>query len=93
MLEDGDLRPTNFGRRLWRRHWTPSYLFYRAKSAYDARRHPEDPWLARDAVKLLAARLKPTDVGLQWGSGNFTRWFGKRTHHGTPPSMRPTTRR
>jgi len=42
------------------------------------RRHPDHPWITRDAVLLLEALLRPHHRGLEWGSGNGTRWFARR---------------
>jgi hypothetical protein len=43
--------------------------------------HPDVPWLTRQAVEILEDRLKPTDVGLEWGSGRSTLWFARRISH------------
>jgi predicted O-methyltransferase YrrM len=32
-------------------------------------------------VEILEDRLKPTDVGLEWGSGRSTLWFAQRVAH------------
>lgn len=45
------------------------------------RTHPDVPWLTRQAVEILDDRLKPTDVGLEWGSGRSTLWFARRVSH------------
>jgi len=45
------------------------------------RTHPDVPWLTRQAVEILEDRLKPTDVGLEWGSGRSTLWFARRISH------------
>jgi len=45
------------------------------------RTHPDVPWLTRQAVEILEDRLKPTDVGLEWGSGRSTLWFAQRISH------------
>jgi len=37
--------------------------------------------LARQAVEILDGRLKPSDVGLEWGSGRSTLWFAQRVAH------------
>ena len=41
-------------------------------------RHPDAPWLAEPAVLLLDSYLKPSGVGLEWGSGRSTVWFARR---------------
>ena len=40
--------------------------------------HPDAPWLTRRAVEILDDRLKPGDIGLEWGSGRSTLWFAQR---------------
>ena len=45
------------------------------------RMHPDVPWLTRQAVEILHDRLKPTDVGLEWGSGRSTIWFAQKVSH------------
>ncbi len=45
------------------------------------RMRPEDPWLTRAAVEFLDQVLKPTDVGLEFGSGRSSVWFAKRMKH------------
>lgn len=60
------------------RHWTPRYVFDRVAWEVWQRRHPEAPWLTREAVRVLSTLLRPKDVGLEWGSGRSTLWFAKR---------------
>ncbi len=60
-----------------------SYLRPRCLYALAQRRlwrstHPDVPWLTRQAVEILDDRLKPGDVGLEWGSGRSTVWFARR---------------
>ena len=45
------------------------------------RTHTDVPWLTRKAVEILEDRLRPTDVGLEWGSGRSTLWFAQRIAH------------
>lgn len=45
------------------------------------RTHPDVPWLTRQAVEILDGRLKPGDIGLEWGSGRSTLWFAHRVAH------------
>jgi SAM-dependent methyltransferase len=42
------------------------------------RRHPDHPWLNDTANSILASMLKPSDVGLEFGSGRSTIWFARR---------------
>lgn len=43
--------------------------------------NPDAPWLSQEAVEILESRLKPSDVGLEWGSGKSTVWFAQRVTH------------
>ena len=43
--------------------------------------NPGMPWLTREAIEILEERLKPTDVGLEWGAGRSTVWFAPRVAH------------
>ena len=45
------------------------------------RTHPSVPWLTRQAVEILDDRLKPSDVGLEWGSGRSTAWLAQKVSH------------
>jgi hypothetical protein len=76
-----DLRPLLHlslgGRRIG--HWTPRYLSRRIRAILHARLHPEDPSLTPQATSVLASLLRPSDIGAEWGSGNSTRWFARRT--------------
>lgn len=63
------------------RHWTPRYLWNRARQRLYSRRFPENPWLTSDAVEILNTMLKPVDVGLEWGAGRSTLWLASRLSH------------
>jgi hypothetical protein len=56
----------------------PPYLIPRVRQMLFARHHPDAPWLAESAILLLESWLKPTDVGLEWGSGRSTAWTAAR---------------
>jgi SAM-dependent methyltransferase len=56
----------------------PSYLIPRLRQIAFSRRFPDAPWLVESAVFLLESWLKPTDVGLEWGSGRSTVWLARR---------------
>ena len=45
------------------------------------RLRPREPSLTPRAVKQLTSLLNTGSVGAEWGSGNTTRWFAKRTKH------------
>jgi hypothetical protein len=56
----------------------PQYLYPRLRQILLSRRHPDAPWLGESVIVFLEAWLKPTDVGLEWGSGRSTSWFARR---------------
>jgi predicted O-methyltransferase YrrM len=60
------------------RHWTPRYLFNRARLGVYELLHPNVPWLTPAAIEFLDAHLKASDVGLEFGSGRSTLWFARR---------------
>ncbi len=60
------------------RHWTPRFIFNRMLVMFHERSHPDQPWLTADAASMLDSMLKPTDVGLEFGSGRSTPWFAAR---------------
>ena len=62
-------------------HWTPQYLRYRIQAGIRAKLYPREPSLTPRAVKQIEALLSRDSVGVEWGSGNTTRWFARRTRH------------
>lgn len=56
----------------------PRYVFHRAMQSVYSRTHPDHPWLTAEAIQFLDLWLKPTDVGVEWGSGRSTRWLVQR---------------
>jgi predicted O-methyltransferase YrrM len=60
------------------RHWTPRYTYYRARQALYERAHRDAPWLTPEAIRLLGSLLRPTDRGLEFGSGRSTVWLAGR---------------
>lgn len=62
-------------------HWTPRYIGSRIAEKYYYTAHPDHPWLTRTANEILAAYLKKSDIGLEFGSGRSTVWFSKRVGH------------
>jgi hypothetical protein len=62
-------------------HWTPQYLRYRIQAGLRATFHPDEPSLTPHAVKQLEGLLATGSIGAEWGSGNTTRWFARRTKH------------
>lgn len=63
------------------RHWTLRYIVNRLSLAWNELLNPDAPWLTADMVEILDSWLRPTDVGLEWGSGRSTVWFAKRVAH------------
>lgn len=67
----------NVGARV-RKAMSPRYVVDKiAATAYE-RTHPEDPWIARDGIKIFDALLRPHHRGLEWGSGNGSMWIAAR---------------
>ena len=59
----------------------PPYLWrYLVRQAFQ-RRHPEVPVMVANAVLILDSWLRPTDRGLEWGSGRSTSWLASRVGH------------
>jgi predicted O-methyltransferase YrrM len=56
----------------------PEYLFKRLRQLRFEKSQPEAPWLTQSAILLLDSYLKPTDAGIEWGSGRSTTWFARR---------------
>ena len=54
------------------------YIINRAKVFWYEFRNPNDPWLTHDAIKILNSLLRPTDNGVEFGSGRSTIWFASR---------------
>jgi len=61
-----------------RSHWSPRYVFDKARAALYEWTHPDYPWLTRQANRLLEEWLRPSHVGLEWGSGRSTAWIAHR---------------
>jgi predicted O-methyltransferase YrrM len=62
-------------------HWTPRYLYDRARLFAHERTNPDLPWLTRDAVASLQTLLKASDRGVEFGSGRSTVWLASRVAH------------
>ena len=60
------------------KHWSFTYFCNKLKLRNYERRHPDHPWLTEEANSILSTLLKPTDTGLEWGSGRSTLWFSKK---------------
>jgi predicted O-methyltransferase YrrM len=62
-------------------HRNPRYVCNRARQAVFERIHPDAPWVTPAAVRLLAGILRPSDRGVEFGSGRSTSWFAARVGH------------
>jgi predicted O-methyltransferase YrrM len=62
------------------KHWTAHYIVSRLAEKSYRLRHPDEPWLTPQAVRLLEGWLKPTDIILEFGSGRSTLWFARRVN-------------
>jgi len=62
-------------------HLTLRYVRDRGVAWLYQRRHPDSPWLTAQAISLLRLLLRPTDCGLEFGSGRSTLWLSRRTAH------------
>lgn len=60
------------------RHWNARYVRARLSESWFRWRNAEAPWLTPEAISVLASWLRPTDVGIEWGSGRSTAWIGAR---------------
>jgi predicted O-methyltransferase YrrM len=65
------------------RHLTPRYVVNKLRYLHNLRRHPDQPWLTRQANEMLSSLILPTDVGLEFGSGRSTLWLARRMRHMT----------
>ena len=63
------------------RHWTPRYVYNRIRLMSSEHAHPDDPWITPEAVRLLESMLRPSDRGVEYGSGRSTIWFAERVGH------------
>lgn len=62
-------------------NWKPRYILSRIRVFFDEARHPDHPWLTKEANSILSTLLKPADVGLEYGSGRSTLWLAHRIKH------------
>lgn len=61
-----------------RPHWTPAYVAARIRLHLFERTHADAPWWPRPMIEIMDQLVRPSDVGLEWGSGRSTRWLGRR---------------
>lgn len=62
-------------------HITPRYVWNRLGVWFYQRNHQQHPWLTATAIRFLEDVLKPSDRGIEWGSGRSTRWFASQVGH------------
>ena len=63
------------------RHWSARYAWDRLNVWRYERLNPDAPWLTQQMIGILESWLKPTDVGVEWGSGRSTIWLARRVAH------------
>lgn len=73
----GNLASDNTAARL-RKALSPVYLARKLSLLLYERRHPDQPWLTRQAIAALDAWLTPQHVAFEWGSGGGTLWLARR---------------
>jgi predicted O-methyltransferase YrrM len=59
-------------------HRTPRYIYDWLQQMRYERWHADDPWLTPEAIRMLTKLLRPTDRGVEFGSGRSTAWFAQR---------------
>jgi len=64
---------------MFKQHHTPKYIVSRLKQIYFEKRNPTVPWLTKSSIELLDQLLKPTDIGVEFGSGRSTHWLAQRS--------------
>jgi len=60
------------------KHWTFKYINDRIREKWFRFRNPDLPWLTPTSISFLDQFLKPTDIGLEFGSGRSTLWFANK---------------
>jgi hypothetical protein len=60
----------------WLKH--PQLILPRIRYWFWERRHPDAPWLSPGAVEFCERHLSRDMIGLEFGSGRSTAWFGQR---------------
>lgn len=56
----------------------PSVLLPRIRVWAFQRRFPDAPWLTEAVIYFLDVWLRPSDTGVEWGSGRSTIWLAER---------------
>ena len=55
-----------------------SFIISRIKLYVYTKYNPDSPWITRQSIELLKDLIKPSDTGLEFGSGRSTSWFASR---------------
>jgi predicted O-methyltransferase YrrM len=71
------------------KHWTARYVVDRVRMYRYEKLHPTAPWLTKEMTGLLECWLKPSDSGVEWGSGRSTLWLAKLVGHVTTIEENP----
>ena len=58
---------------------SPRYVYSKLALTVYEWRHPDHPWITRDAIAWLEQNLDGDDRGFEWGSGNGTAWLARRS--------------
>ncbi len=64
----------------WKKLYPP-YTWRYAVQRHFQRTHPSAPVIVANAIVLLNAWLRPSDVGFEWGSGQSTVWLASKVAH------------
>jgi predicted O-methyltransferase YrrM len=56
----------------------PGYTLRRIAYKFYEFTHPNEPWISQQAIHFCEKYLTKDQIGLEWGSGRSTAWFGKR---------------
>jgi predicted O-methyltransferase YrrM len=60
------------------KHLKARYIADRLSQMAYQRRNPDAPWITPVMVDILDQWLRPTDCGVEWGSGHSTIWLARR---------------
>jgi hypothetical protein len=61
-----------------KKHHSVSYAVNKLRVKLFEIQNPALPWLTSEAISVLARLLRPTDIGLEFGSGRSTQWLAKK---------------
>lgn len=56
----------------------PGYIIRRIAYKFYEFTHPDQPWISQEAIHFCEKNLTRDQIGLEWGSGRSTAWFGSR---------------